>query len=518
MLESALKDQLREIFSDLNSAYTLDVIIPAGHESGKELEELLSDVADCSGKISCRFREGERFEFDILKDGQPTGIKFRGVPNGHEFTSLLLAILNSDGKGKNFPDENVCNRIRALKGPVRLTTYVSLTCTNCPDVVQALNVMSVLNPAISHEMVDGAVYQAEAEARKIQGVPAVFAGEQFLHAGRSDIGELLQKLEEIYGVEESPSEVVERNYDVVVVGGGPAGASAAIYSARKGLKVAVVAERIGGQVKETVGIENLISVPQTTGNRLAEDLKTHMQQYAIDLFEHRKVEKVETEGKRKVIFTNGNERFITPALIVATGAGWRRLNVDGESKYIGKGVAFCPHCDGPFYKGKHVAVIGGGNSGIEAAIDLAGICARVTVLEFLEELKADQVLQEKVASLPHVEVFRNSQTLEVIGDGEKVTGLRVKDRQTGEERTIELDGVFVQIGLAANSGVFKEVVETNRMGEIVIDAHCRTNVPGIYAAGDVSTVPYKQIIISMGEGAKAALSAFEDRIRGLLEV
>ena len=277
----------------------------------------------------------------------------------------------------------------------------------------------------------------------------------------------------------------------------------------------MIAERIGGQVKETVGIENLISVPQTTGQQLANDLLTHINDYPVDILEHRRVDKVELDGSAKLLTTSTGERFSAPALIVATGASWRKLNVPGEADYIGKGVAFCPHCDGPFYKGKHVAVVGGGNSGIEAAIDLAGICSKVTVLEFMDELKADQVLQEKAKSLPNVEVFLHSQSLEVLGNGDKVTGLRVKDRKTDAERVIDLDGIFVQIGLAANS-VFRDVVETNKPGEIVIDAHCRTNVPGIYAAGDVSTVPYKQIIIAMGEGAKAALSAFEDRMRGLI--
>lgn len=303
---------------------------------------------------------------------------------------------------------------------------------------------------------------------------------------------------------------------MLIIGGGPAGSAAAIYSARKGLKVAVLAVRVGGQVKETVGIENLISVPQTTGIKLADELKRHMQEYPVDIFENRHVERVELDGNNKVAFVKGGEVYSAPALIISTGAGWRKLNVEGESFYTGKGVVFCPHCDGPFYQGKHVAVVGGGNSGIEAAIDLAGICAQVTVFEFLEELKADKVLQEELRSLPNVEVYLNSQTTEVVGDGERLTALKIKDRITGQERTVLLDGVFVQIGLTPNSSVFNELVETNRMGEIVIDEHCRTNIPGIYAAGDVTTVPYKQIIISMGEGAKAALSAFDDRIRGLL--
>lgn len=516
MLDSALKEQLRAIFVGLDADYILDISVAPQHEFREELLDLLGDLASCSDRISCRVTDGSGLAFSLLKSGVETGIRFRAVPNGHEFTSLLLAILNVDGKGKNFPDENLCRRVRALKGPIRLSTYVSLTCTNCPDVVQALNMMVALNPQIRHEMVDGAIYQQEVEALHIQGVPSVFADGRLLHVGRSDFGELLGKLEDHYGVEATDTEISERRYDVVVVGGGPAGIAAAIYSARKGLNVAVLAERTGGQVMETVGIENLISVPETTGSRLSEQLRIHLMRYPVDLFEHRRVESVAVLGADKIVSVVGGETFVAPALIVATGASWRKLDVPGETDYIGRGVAFCPHCDGPFYKGKHVAVVGGGNSGIEAAIDLAGICSKVTVLEFSDELKADQVLQEKAASLPNVEIFLHSQTTEVVGDGARVTDLRVEDRQSGEQRTIGLDGVFVQIGLAANSGPFGDVVKVNRPGEIVIDAHCRTSVPGIYAAGDVSTVPFKQIVIAMGEGAKAALSAFEDRIRGVL--
>ena len=501
MLESALKEQLKGIFAGLEANFTFDISVSSSHENKTELLELLGDVADCSDHITCSVNEGEALKFTLLKNSDRTGITFRGIPNGHEFTSLLLAILNLDGKGKNFPDEAVCNRVKALKGPIHLTTYVSLTCTNCPDVVQALNAMVTLNPAITHEMVDGALYQDEVDALKIQGVPSVFADGKLLHVGRGEFGELLAKLEDQYGIDETKANAEVKEYDVIVAGGGPAGVSAAIYSARKG---------------ETVGIENLISVPETTGNELADNLKTHLLRYPVDLLEHRKVEKVEVVGKQKQITTSVGEKFLAPALIIATGASWRKLNVPGEAEYIGRGVAFCPHCDGPFYKGKHVAVVGGGNSGIEAAIDLAGICSKVTVFEFMDELKADSVLQDRLKSLPNVEVFVSSQTTEVIGNGDKLTALRIKDRKTEEERLVELDGVFVQIGLSANSSVFRDIVETNRSGEIMIDAHCRTNVTGIYAAGDVSTVPYKQIIISMGEGAKAALSAFDDRVRGII--
>lgn len=516
MLESALKDQLKSIFSGLEASYTLSISVSPQHESRTELLEMMNDVADCSEKISCEVTEGIGLEFTLLKNDKETGIKFRGIPNGHEFTSFLLALLNLDGKGKNIPDESIRNRVKALKGPIKLTTYVSLTCTNCPDVVQALNAMTTLNNLISHEMVDGGLNQEEIDVLKIQGVPSVFADGKLIHVGRGDFGELLDKLEAQYGVNESTEEMPVKNYDVIVVGGGPAGSAAAIYSARKGLKVAILAERFGGQVKETVGIENLISVPSTTGQELANNLMAHINDYPIDMHEHRRVESVVVEGSEKLISVIGGEKFTAPALIITTGASWRRLNIPGEAEYIGRGVAFCPHCDGPFYKEKHVAVVGGGNSGIGAAIDLAGTCSKVTVFEFMDELKADMVLQEKAKSLPNVEIFLSSQTTEVIGNGTKVTGIRVKDRLSEQERVVDLDGIFVQIGLAPNSSVFKEVVETNRFGEIVIDTHCRTNVPGIYAAGDVSTVPYKQIIIAMGEGAKAALTAFDDRIRGIL--
>ncbi|MDR2950644.1 MAG: alkyl hydroperoxide reductase subunit F [Prevotella sp.] len=513
MLDTSLKEQLLTVFSGLTNQYIFDITVSDQHECYNELVELLTDVASCSDKISTRVSSGNSLEFSILKNGENTGIKFRGVPNGHEFTSLLLAVLNNDGKGKNIPDDFVINRVKALKGPIHLATYVSLTCTNCPDIVQALNIMAILNPDISHEMVDGAINQEEVDALKLQGVPAVFADGKLIHVGRGEFGELLSKLEAQYGSQETVTSVIARSYDVAVVGGGPAGVAAAIYSARKGLNVALLAERIGGQVKETVGIENLISVPKTTGEELSNNLKMHLHDYPVDILEHRKVDKVEIEDGEKVLYINGGEKIITPALIIATGASWRKLNVPGESEYIGKGVAFCPHCDGPFYKNKHVAVVGGGNSGIEAAIDLAGICSKVTVFEFMEELKADKVLQEKAKSLPNVEIILNTQTIEVVGD-DKVKGIKVKDRATREEQVVGLDGIFVQIGLAANSSIFKDVINVNRFGEIEIDSHCRTNVPGVYAAGDVTTVPYKQIIIAMGEGAKASLSAFEDRIRG----
>jgi alkyl hydroperoxide reductase subunit F len=516
MLDKSLKDQVTAIFAGIESNYIFEIHSSKEHESYKELVEMLEDVVSCSSKLSINYGEGDALAFSLLKDGVATGITFRGIPNGHEFTSLLLSVLNSDGKGKNLPDEFIKNRIKSLKGDIKLTTYVSLTCTNCPEVVQSLNLMSILNPNISHEMVDGSIYQDEANSRKIQAVPALFADGELIHVGRGDLGALLTKLEEKYGSKGSVIDSEPKTFDMIVIGGGPAGASAAIYSARKGLNVAILAENVGGQVKETQGIENLISVATTTGEELTRNLRKHIEEYPISILDHRRVEKVEQDGLDKIIYVKGGEKFITRSLVIATGANWKKLNVPGESEHIGKGVAFCVHCDGPFYKDKSVAVIGGGNSGIEAAIDLAGICSKVTVIEFLDELKADKVLQEKLTSLPNVEVVLGTMTTAIVGNGEKVTGLKVKNRKTEDEKELDVNGVFIQIGLAPNSHLFKDIVNVTRFGEIEIDTNNRTNMPGIYAAGDVTTVPYKQIIVSMGEGAKAALSAFDDKIRGVI--
>lgn len=517
MLDSNTLQQVKGLFVDLKNRYTLAARIDEAHPSAADLKAFLEDFASTSPQIEVVFGEADeaRAVFSLLRNGEDTGIRFRGIPNGHEFTSLLLAVLNADGKGKNLPDEALTRRIQALRGDLQLQTYVSLTCTNCPDVVQALNVMALINPNLRSEMIDGALFQDEVARLNIQAVPSVYVNGELLHIGRGDLGELLSKLEEKFGSEPSADvQPVEHSYDVVVLGGGPAGASAAIYSARKGLHVAVVAGRIGGQVKDTVGIENLISVPQTTGAQLADHLREHLSRYPIDLYENRQLREADLSSPRKRIAVAGGEVFCAPAVIVATGASWRRLNVEGETEHLGRGVHFCPHCDGPFYRGKRVAVVGGGNSGIEAAIDLAGICSHVTVLEFADTLRADTVLQEKAAAMKNIDIFLSSQTTQVLGNGERVTGLRVKDRTNDKERDIALDGIFVQIGLSANTDVFREVLPLNPHREIEVDACCRTSIPGVYAAGDCTNVPYKQIVIAMGEGAKAALSAFDDRMRG----
>ena len=513
MLDADLIAQLTQVFAPLSADLTL-VAAPSEDARQAELLDLLAGLKAASPRIRV-VTEGHPSpvpRFTLLKNGSPTGVAFRGVPGGHEFTSLVLAILNADGKGR-LPDTGVQARIRALRGPVRLRTFVSLECTNCPEVVQALNLMALLHADFQHEMWDGALAQDEVERLKIQGVPAVFAGDRLLHVGKADLAGLLENLEEQLGtVETAVSSAAVHTFDQIVVGGGPAGAAAAIYSARKGLKVAVVAGRIGGQVRDTLGIENLISVPYTEGPRLASDLRSHLEGAGVTVLDNRTVEALE-DGEVKRLRLKGGEVAEAGQVVIATGAKWRELGVPGEKEHIGRGVAFCPHCDGPFYKGKRVAVVGGGNSGVEAGIDLAGICSHVTVLEFGDTLRADAVLQKKLRSLPNVTVVTQARTTEVVGDGSKVSALRYEDRASKEIRTVDLDGVFVQIGLSPNSAVVKDLVEVNKAGEIIVDARGRTSRPGIYAAGDVTTLPFKQIVIAMGDGAKVALAAFEDRLR-----
>lgn len=516
-LDKSLLEQVKQVFASLKDNYTFRISCDPASELGKEMIGFFTDFSTTSPRIGVEVEEAnsDKAVASLEKEGVPTGISFRCIPGGHEFTSLLLAVLNSDGQGRTLPDEATRERIARLKGEISLTTYVSLECTNCPDVVQALNQMALFNNNVASETVDGNLATAEAEALGVKSVPTVYANGEEVWIGKGSLGEILDKLEEKFGTEPSASPAEVRKYDLVVIGGGPAGASATIYSARKGLKVAVVAQRVGGQVKETSGIDNVISVLHTTGDKLAADLRSHMLDYPVDILDSRTVEQVELKSDVKTVRLKGGEALEAPQVIIATGARWRRLGVPGENDYIGHGVAFCVHCDGPFFAGKDVAVIGGGNSGVEAAIDLANICRHVDVFEFLDTLKADTVLQEKLRSLPNVTVHLSSAVTKVDGDGKTVTGIEVLDRTTEKKSHYDVSGVFVQIGLMPNSEVFVPQVGANSRGEIEIDACCRTDLPGVYAAGDVSTVPYKQIIIAMGEGAKAALSAFEDRLRTL---
>jgi alkyl hydroperoxide reductase subunit F len=514
VLDDAIVDQLRQVFSALDATFTL-AVSPSQHEKQGDLVALCDSLARTSQQISSEVT-GEPVDgvrLTLLKDGEPTGIVFRGVPGGHEFTSLVLAILNADGKGK-LPDAGIKARIQALRGGVTLRTYVSLSCTNCPDVVQALNVVALINHGITHQMVDGELVQDEVDRLKLQGVPAVFAGDTLIHVGKGSLAELVEALETKLGRDESKrgDGPATLHYDVAVVGGGPAGASAAIYLARKGLKTAIVAQKFGGQVQDTLGIENLIGTTYTEGPKLVADLDKHVRAYGIDLLEHRRVERI-VNGDKKELQIQGGERILADTLIVATGAKWRELNVPGEKANIGRGVAFCPHCDGPFYKGKPVAVVGGGNSGVEAAIDLSNICSHVTLLEFADALKADAVLVAAAKARANVTIITSARTTEVKDDGQKVVGLRYEDRNDGKQHEVAVDGIFVQIGLSPNSALVEGLVDVNRFGEIVVDERGHTSVPGIYAAGDVTTTPFKQIVVAMGGGATAALSAFEDRMR-----
>lgn len=511
MLEQNIIEQLKSVFSKLENKVSIH-FDNSSHAKQSELEEMLNEISSTSDKIEVVSTNTQASypRFYLSYAGLPNGISFVGIPGGHEFSSLVLAILNSDQKGK-FPDPMILKRIRSLKGPIKLRTFISLSCENCPEVVQALNLMAIVNRDFQHEMVDGEFVSEEIERLKIQGVPSVVSSAgKLLSSGKVSLVDLLERIEKEFGISQTSQEIVDLgNYDVVVVGAGPAGASAAIYSARKGLKTALITDRMGGQLQDTKGIENLISVPYTEGPELANNLNKHIKDYSIEVLEHRRVLSIE-KGNLKKLTLNSHETIKTKSLIVATGAKWRELGVEGEKEYLGRGVAFCPHCDGPYYKGKDIAVVGGGNSGVEAAIDLAGIVKSVTLVEFAPELKADKVLVNKLESLPNINIIKNARSNRVLGNGEKVIALEYENRASGQLIEIPLDGIFVQIGLIPNSLFVKDLVETNKFGEIIVDHKCKTSEAGVYAAGDVTNVPYKQIVVAMGEGAKAALSSFED--------
>lgn len=517
MLDADVKAQLKAYLERLVQPIELVASIDDS-EGSRDMMDLLRDVAAQSGMIALTEQrdDAERTpSFLIRRTGTDVGVRFAAIPTGHEFTSLVLALLQVGGYAPKL-DDDVIEQIRNIEGDFRFETYMSLTCQNCPDVVQALNVMSVINPRIQHVAIDGALFQDEVEARKIMAVPTLFLNGEVFSQGRMGVEEILAKIDTGASTRDAEKLNARAPYDVLIVGGGPAGAAAAVYAARKGVRTGVVAERFGGQVLDTMSIENFISVPETEGLKFAAALEQHVRQYNVDIMNVQRAVKLtpadEPGGLAEVTLANGAV-LKGRSIIVSTGARWRNVNVPGEQEYRNRGVAYCPHCDGPLFKGKRVAVIGGGNSGVEAAIDLAGIVSHVTLLEFGDQLKADAVLVRKLESLPNATILTNAQTTEITGNGEKVNGLRYRHRTNGAEHDVALEGVFVQIGLVPNTEWLDGVVERNRFGEIIVDARGHTSVPGVFAAGDSTTVPFKQIIIATGEGAKAALSAFDHLIR-----
>ena len=518
MLDPQMLEQLKSVFSALDNSVEL-VYDDSTHDDQKDLLDMLGDVASTSSFINLK-SSGKTAgfpQFALHANAKPTGIEFKGIPGGHEFTSLILAILNANGKGKAL-DSFIADRVKRLNKNIHVQSYISLTCENCPEVVQALNQIALVHGSFRHEIIDGGYTQDDIQKLGIQGVPSLVANSKMFHSGRIQLLDLVEKLEATFGVDNNAQESTEPvnknlgHFDVLVIGGGPAGSSAAIYSVRKGLSTALITEKIGGQVNETKGIENLISVVYTEGPQLAAQLTQHVSSYPIKVLENRRVRQIDISNKTRHIELESGEHLTADSIIVATGAKWRELGVQGEKDYLGRGVAYCPHCDGPFYKGKKVVVVGGGNSGVEAAIDLAGIVREVIVFEYNDNLKADQILVNKLKSMPNVSIVTNAKTEQVIGDGQKVQQIEYTDRVTNQKEKMDVDGIFVQIGLVPNSQFLKDTVKLSKFGEIIVDEKCRTSVPGIYAAGDVTTTPYKQIVISMGEGAKAALAAFEDRI------
>ncbi len=515
MLDANIKTQLKGYLERLALPIELVASLDEGAASA-EMRALLDDIAALSPLVTVRHdgTDARRPSFTVGRPGEAARVRFAGIPMGHEFTSLVLALLQVGGHPPKVTAA-VIEQIRALEGSFHFETFISLTCHNCPDVVQALNLMAVLNPNVTSTMIDGALFQDEVEARKIMAVPTVFVNGEAFGQGRMTLEEILAKVDTGAAARDAANLDAREAYDLLVVGGGPAGAAAAIYAARKGIRAGVVAERFGGQVLDTLAIENLISVPHTEGPRLAAALESHVRDYEVDIMNLQRAEALVpagADGYARVRLAGG-ATLRARTVVISTGARWREMNVPGEREYRGRGVAYCPHCDGPLFKGKRVAVVGGGNSGVEAAIDLAGIVAHVTLLEFDARLRADAVLQAKLASLPNVTVITSAQTTEVLGNGEKVNGLTYQDRVSGAKHTVELEGVFVQIGLLPNTDWLKGTVALTPRGEIEVDARGQTSVPGVFAAGDATTVPYKQIVIAMGEGAKASLSAFDHLIR-----
>ncbi|HWJ69733.1 MAG TPA: alkyl hydroperoxide reductase subunit F [Sphingobium sp.] len=516
MLDNNIKTQLQAYMANIRQPIEL---VPSLDDSakGSELRQLLEEIAGLSDLVTLApdADDARRPSFLIRRTGTEIGVRFAGIPLGHEFTSLVLALLQVGGHPPKV-DDDVIAQIKALDGDYTFETYFSLSCQNCPDVVQALNLMSVINPRIRHVSIDGALFKDEVEARGVMAVPSVYLNGEPFESGRMDVEQILAKLDTGAVARAAEKIAAKEPFDVLVVGGGPAGAAAAIYAARKGIRTGVVAERFGGQVLDTMSIENFISVSHTEGPKLAAALEQHVKDYDVDIMNLQRASKLvpaaQPGGYAQVELESG-ATLRAKSVILATGARWRQMNVPGEEQYRNKGVAYCPHCDGPLFKGKRVAVIGGGNSGVEAAIDLAGLVSHVTLIEYDSQMRADEVLQRKLRSLPNVTIITSALTSEVHGDGEKVTGLTYKDRNSDEAHRVELEGVFVQIGLVPNTEWLTDAITLSARGEIEVDARAQTTQPGIFAAGDCTTVPYKQIVISMGQGSTAALSAFDYMIR-----
>ncbi|QZA78849.1 alkyl hydroperoxide reductase subunit F [Deefgea tanakiae] len=517
MLDANITAQLSAYLEKLQQPIELIASLDDS-SAAAEIRELIGEIAALNSKISVRFdgKNARKPSFAIARVGEAPRVSFAGIPLGHEFTSLILALLQTGGHPPRVDDATIAT-IKGIQGSFEFTTYISLSCHNCPDVVQALNLLSVLNPNIRHEMVDGALYQAEVTERQIMAVPTILLNGLPFGQGRMSLEEIIAKIDTGSSARQAEEISTKAPFDVLIVGGGPAGSSAAVYAARKGIRTGIVAERFGGQVLDTMGIENFISVKQTEGPKLVAALESHVREYEVDIMNLQRAEKIAASDTAsgnliEIQLANG-ATLKSRSVIISTGARWREMNVPGEQEYRGRGVAYCPHCDGPLFKGKRVAVIGGGNSGVEAAIDLAGIVAHVTLLEFGDTLRADAVLQKKLRSLSNVSIITNAQTTEVLGDGKKVNGLAYNDRISGDAQHVELEGIFVQIGLLPNTDWLKGTLDLSPRGEIEVDSHGRTSMPGVFAAGDATTTPFKQIIIAMGEGAKASLSAFDYLIR-----
>ena len=516
MLDATLKSQLQTYLGMLRQPIRLIASLDDS-STGREMRDLLETIKGLSDKVSLDTTgdDARKPSFVVAREGETQGVRFAGLPLGHEFTSLVLALLWTGGHPPKV-EQDVIDSIKALDGDFSFEVYMSLSCHNCPDVVQALSLMAIVNPKVQTVVIEGGAFQQEVNDREIMAVPMVFLNGQVFGSGRMTVEEIVAKLDVNADAREAAKLSAKDPYDVLIVGGGPAGAAAAVYAARKGIRVGLAAERFGGQVNDTLAIENYISVLETDGPKFAAALEAQVRHYEVDIMNLQRAQKLvpasEPGGLLQVEMANGGV-LKARSVIVSTGARWRNVNVPGEEEYKNKGVAYCPHCDGPLFKGKRTAVIGGGNSGVEAAIDLAGIVQHVTLIEFADALKADAVLVSKLKSLPNVSIHVNAQTTEITGANGKVNGISYKDRVSGELHHIELEGVFVQIGLVPNTEFLKGTLELSRFGEIVVDAKGHTNVEGVFAAGDCTTVPYKQIVIAAGEGSKAALSAFDHLIR-----